>query len=215
MTGFTDYTSQGVLNHITGRAAIFAKPTAYVALFTAMGGDGGTGFTEVSGGGYARVQTASGDWNGASGSGPSLTSNAQAITFPQATADWGTVVGFGLYDAPSGGNLMDFDWLGNYAWLPFTCTLASPGVLTAPGNGYANGDKAVVTAEYGGTLPTGMPAQTLETVAGVSGNTFNLGVNTTSAGNGMVRKVATQAIASGVTASFSGGAPGSLILTSA
>lgn len=215
MTGFTDYVSKAILNLVTGRAAMFSTPTAYVALFTAMGNDAGTGFTEVSGGGYARVATASGTWNASSGSAPSTISNASAITFPEASADWGTIVGFGLYDASTGGNLLDFDWLGNYAWLPFTATLASPSVLDVPGNGYANGDKVVVTAEYGGTLPTGFTAQTVETVAGVSGDTFNMGVNASSTGNGMVRKVASQAVASGVTASFSGGTPGALVLTSA
>jgi hypothetical protein len=36
---------------------------------------------------------------------PASVTNGSAIAFPVATANWGTVVGFGLYDAPTGGNL--------------------------------------------------------------------------------------------------------------
>lgn len=217
MTGFTDYVSQGVLNHITGRAAIFSKPTAYVALFTAMGSDAGTGFTEVSTSGtaYARVATTSGTWNSASGSAPSSTSNSGNVAYAQATSGWGTIVGFGLYDAPTGGNLLDFDWLGNYPYQPFTNASGASGVITAPAHGYANGDQVIFTSEYGGALPTGMTAETLYTVENATTNSFDVGLNLTTIGNGMVRKVATQAIASGVTASFSGGTPGALVLTSA
>lgn len=217
MTGFTDYVSQGVLNHITGRAAIFSKPTAYVALFTAMGSDSGTGFTEVptSGTGYARVATTSGTWNAAAGTAPSSTSNSGNISFAQATSGWGTIVGFGLYDAATAGDLLDYDWLGNYAYLPFTNATGTSGVITAPAHGYANGDQVIFTGEYGGTLPTGLTAETLYTVENATTNTFDVGADLTTVGNGMVRKVATQAIASGVTASFSGGTPGALVLTSA
>lgn len=78
----------------------------YVALFTAAPDDDGAGGTEVSGGSYARVQF--NDWvaavNGQS-------SNNTVITFPQATAGWGTVVAFGLYDALSGGNFRGWNTL--------------------------------------------------------------------------------------------------------
>lgn len=209
MVGFTNYTAQGILGHITGKATIFAKPTAYLALFTAVGADDGTGFTEVSATGtaYARVATAAADWNAAGGTSPSSISNANALSFALATgAGFGTVIAFGLYDALTAGNLLDWDYLGNYAWLPFSCTSASPGVLTVPAHGYANGDSAVVTAEFGGALPATAGSWTgLKTVAGAATDSFNLGVNTTGSGSGMVRKVASQLIPAGVTASFASG----------
>jgi len=209
MVGFTNYTAQGILGHITGKATIFAKPTAYLGLFTAVGADDGTGFTEVSTSGtaYARVATAAADWNAASGTGPSSINNANGFSFPQATgAGFGTVIAFGLFDAASGGNLLDWDYLGNFAWKPFSCSSASPGVLTVPAHGYANGDSAVVTAEFGGTLPaTGGSWSGLLTVAGSATDSFNLGVNTTGTGSGMVRKVSSQAVPAGVTASFAAG----------
>ena len=48
MTGLTNYTAQGLLGHITGKTAIYSLPTTYVALFTAVGTDVGTGFTEAA-----------------------------------------------------------------------------------------------------------------------------------------------------------------------
>jgi len=133
----------------------------------------------------------------------SIANTNAAVTFPQATANWGTVTSWGLYDASSSGNLLWWDYLGNFKWSPFTCTSASPGVLTVTDQSFVNGEVAVVTAKYGGTLPTtaGSWAGVL-TVAGVSGSTFNLGVNTTSTGDGMVRQITQQSIPANVTASF-------------
>lgn len=83
----------------------WAMPTAYVGLFTAAPSDSGGG-TEVSGGSYARKSTVGADWNAASGTSPTTSSNANAITFVAATASWGAVTHFGIFDAPSGGNLL-------------------------------------------------------------------------------------------------------------
>lgn len=101
MAGFSDYAEDALLEHIVGKTAL-TMPTAYVGLFTVAPTDAGGG-TEVSGGSYARQQTAGADWNAASGG---SIDNAAIIDFPTATADWGTVVAFGLFDALSGGNLL-------------------------------------------------------------------------------------------------------------
>lgn len=139
---------------------------------------------------------------------PGQTLNSGAtVTFPQATANWGTVTSFGLYDAVTSGNLLWWDYLGNFKWIPFTCTSASPGVLTVDSTADASqintAGSAAVTTKYGATLPTtaGSWAGIL-TPAGLSGATFNLGVNTTSIGGGQVRAVTQQPIAANVTASF-------------
>lgn len=143
-----------------------------------------------------------------SGTEPSVTPasivNGAVISFAQATASWGTVTSFGLYDASSAGNYLWGDYLGNFKWLPFSCTSASPGVLTSPAHGFANGDFVVVTAKDGGTLPTtaGSWAGPL-TVASATTDTFTAGVNTTSTGDGLVRKITEQSIPNNVTASFS------------
>lgn len=213
MPGMFDYSAKKILELLTGKTA-FAQPTVYIGLFTTMPSDANAGGVEVTGGSYARVAL-TGLLNAASGSAPSQISNASAITFATATANWGTVVGFGLFDALTAGNPLVFDWLGNFAWLPFTCTLASPGVLTAPAHGYANADSVVLASEFGGTLPTGFTAGTVQTVAGITTDTFNIGVNSTTTGNGMVRKTVSQSVPSGVQFQFLGGAPGNLLLLGA
>lgn len=282
MPGLSDYTAEALLNWSTGQAAVPALAARWLALFTAAPSDAGTGGTEVSAGGYARVQvagssttnntTASGNatlhfastpaWivagmtvtdttapsvipagtmvlsttgttvvmsanatGGGVGSGdtlqfsafpaasassgsepstlPANVTNGAVVGFPAATADWGTVVFFGIFDASTSGNFISGDYLGNYSWVPFTCTLASPGVLTSPANGYSNGNSAVVTTKFNGTLPTtGGSWAGLLTVANSTTDTFTLGVNTTSTGDGSVRKVQSQSVPNGVTASF-------------
>ena len=214
MVGMTDITARGIIAQVTGKAAIYTLPNpAYVGLMTADPGDASTS-NEVSGNGYNRVSAAAAAWNAAGGSAPATISNASAITFPAATgAGWGTVLIAGLFDAASAGNLLFWDYLGAFDWLPFTCTSASPGVLTAPAHGFSNADTVVVTAEFGGALPTTGGSWTgTKTVAGVTTDTFTAGVNTTGTGNGMVRKVVGQSVPAGVTVSF---AIGQLVLKAA
>jgi len=99
---FSNYLETHLLDQIVGKTD-YTMPTAYVALFIGDPTDAGTGGAEVSGGNYARVSTAGTDWNAAaSGS----ISNAEDITFPEATADWGEIDYFAIYDASSGGNLL-------------------------------------------------------------------------------------------------------------
>src|ERR1035437_6064691 len=153
MPGFSSYTARKILDHVTGKTAMGALPTAYIALFTVAGIDDGTGFTEVAGSSYARVTTSGATWNAATGTGPSYSTNAAGITFPAPSGSWGTVLAFGLYDDPTAGNLMDWDYLGPGLWLPVTLSSASPGVWTVPAHGYAASDSVVYTTEYGGTAP--------------------------------------------------------------
>lgn len=220
MTGMSDYSAQHFLDWVDGKTAMPSLPTTYAALFTAVGTDAGSGFTEVTGGSYARV-VMTGLWNAAAGTAPSSTSNASAVTFPTSTGSWGTIIAWGIYDASSSGNLLFWDFLGNDPWYPFTATLASPSILNAPGITagslpvLANGAAVVTTAEYGGTLPTGFTQYAVGTVASLSADTFSIGVNASSTGNGMVRQITQQSIPSNVTPSFAGGTPGALVLKAA
>ena len=134
---------------------------------------------------------------------PATTTNGGVITFPAATANWGTVVAYGIYDAVTSGNLVNWDYLGNYKWLPFTCSNASPGVLTSPGAAPATGASLVVSTKFGGTLPTtGGSWGGILTATNIATDTYSAGVNTTSTGDGSWRQVLQQSIPSGVTASF-------------
>lgn len=86
------------------------KPSAvYVGLFTADPTDAGTLTNEVSGGSYARQQItqANGSWNApADASGKRRITNVNAVTFPTASANWGTITHAALIDASSSGNML-------------------------------------------------------------------------------------------------------------
>lgn len=85
----------------------YTKPaTVYVALFTASPTVAGGG-TEVAGGSYARAAVTN-DLTNFPDAAAGVKSNAVAIAFAQASALWGTVVAVGIFDAASGGNLLDF-----------------------------------------------------------------------------------------------------------
>lgn len=94
------YAENQVLDWSVNASALSAI-TPRLALFTVAPTDAGGG-TEVTGGSYARVAI-DGNFGAASGG---STSNTSQISFPTATANWGTVVAFGVYDAASGGNLI-------------------------------------------------------------------------------------------------------------
>jgi hypothetical protein len=97
----SDFLENKLLDHMLGKTA-YTMPTVYVGLYTAAPTDAGGG-TEVSGGAYARVATTGATWNAASAG---SSSNAAAVTFPTASASWGTVTHFGLFDAASAGNML-------------------------------------------------------------------------------------------------------------
>jgi hypothetical protein len=98
----SDYFELEILKHATGQANdLGAANTPFVALYTVAPTDAGGG-TEVSGGSYAR-QDSSGKW--AAPSGGSVQNNAE-VAFPEATADWGTVVAYAILDAVSAGNFI-------------------------------------------------------------------------------------------------------------
>lgn len=106
MANASDYLEVELRKHLF-RTGSFTKPTVLgVALFTVTPSDSGGG-TEVSGGSYARVDLPPLDanWTGASATN-GLTDNAVAITFPTPSANWGTVVAFGIFDATTAGNLL-------------------------------------------------------------------------------------------------------------
>jgi hypothetical protein len=102
----SDYLEGQIIAHIF-RTATFTKPTGlWIALFTVTPTDAGGG-TEVTGGSYARVARAPLDANWAAPvSGNGTTSNVAVVTFPTPTANWGTAVAVGIFDAVTVGNLL-------------------------------------------------------------------------------------------------------------
>ena len=95
----SNYLENALINGTIRGTTYTAPATVYVGLFTSDPTDAGSG-TEVSGGSYARQSaTFAAPSNGAS------VTNAD-ITFPQATASWGTVGWIGIFDALTTGNLL-------------------------------------------------------------------------------------------------------------
>ena len=98
----TDAFEQRILNLVfkgTG-TSLTALANNWIALFTVVPSDSSNG-TEVSGLGYIRKQTAPSDWTL---SGSQIT-NATEQAFNAATGPY-SIVGWGIFDAASGGNLL-------------------------------------------------------------------------------------------------------------
>jgi hypothetical protein len=107
MSGFSDYWQNRILDHIFGKGS-YTPPTIYVGLSTAEPTDDGSGLSEPSGNGYARVQTSASDWNAAANG--SL-DNAGSIIFAQASGNWATITHFALFDAATAGNMLAYGQL--------------------------------------------------------------------------------------------------------
>lgn len=120
----SNYAENKILEISTGKTA-WSKPEVWAALYTVAPTDS-TGGTEVAGGSYTRIKVSdttnsvfgaasagtianNGTYN--SSSSTTLSSGGTGvITFPKATASWGTVVAVALLDASSSGNVL---WYGS------------------------------------------------------------------------------------------------------
>jgi hypothetical protein len=95
----SDYLEVNILNHVL-RATPYSSPSAvYLAAYTTAPTDAGGG-VEVSGGAYTRQTLTFGPVSG------NQVSNDADVLFPIATAPWGAIVHFGIFDAPAAGNLL-------------------------------------------------------------------------------------------------------------
>lgn len=115
MTAKTNYLENKIIDWLFRGQTFTPPPTLYFGLMTANADDAAT-LTEVSGGSYARVALTPSlaNFAGTQGAGTTVastgttatTSNNIAITYPAPTANWGGITGMGIWDAPSGGNLL-------------------------------------------------------------------------------------------------------------
>ncbi len=97
------YAVNKTLELFVGKTA-FATPTAYIGLYLTLPDTSGAGGVEASLGNYARIITAGADWEAAAAK---AIQNANDITFVECSgAAWGLIVGIGLFDALSGGNMI-------------------------------------------------------------------------------------------------------------
>ena len=99
MAEMSNFLENALINATLRNTTYTSPATVYVSLWTSDPTDAGSG-TEVSGGSYARTAVTM----GAPSNGVSL--NSADVTFPTATASWGTVGWIGINDALSSGNLL-------------------------------------------------------------------------------------------------------------
>lgn len=101
----SNFLRNGLVNQVLQAASAPTVAGLYVGLFTAMPDVTNDG-TEVSGGSYARqsIAQSSSGWSANDNGGCSY--SGAAVTFPVPTANWGNVIGWGLFTASTGGNLL-------------------------------------------------------------------------------------------------------------
>ena len=99
MAALSTFMENKIIDHMLRGQAYTVPGTIYLALFTTDPTEEDTG-TEVSGGSYARKALALDAGSGG------ITANTSLITFTTATASWGTITHFGIYDAVTSGNLL-------------------------------------------------------------------------------------------------------------
>lgn len=93
MAALSDFSESKYIDHMLRGAAYTVPTTIYLALFTAVTGlESNAPTAEVSGGAYARQAVT---LDAASGG---ASANTSDITFPIATADWGTITHLAIVD---------------------------------------------------------------------------------------------------------------------
>lgn len=103
-TGYaiSNYLENAILNHfLRGGSAVSQPAAVYAGGFTdATGIVADQPSTEVSGGAYARKAVT---FNAST---TGTTANTADVVFDAASANWGTINYIGIWDAPTGGNLL-------------------------------------------------------------------------------------------------------------
>jgi hypothetical protein len=99
MAEMSNFLENALINATLRNTTYTSVATVYVSLWTSDPTDAASG-TEVSGGSYARTSVTF----AAPSNGVSL--NSADVTFPTATASWGTVGWIGINDASTTGNLL-------------------------------------------------------------------------------------------------------------
>jgi hypothetical protein len=130
----TSFATNLVLDALWRGQALPAPATLYVALVTTAGPTNALAGIEVVGGAYARVaiKSALASWSGTQAAGSTavssgltgVISNNAIVSFPQPSDNWGAVVGFELWDAPTFGQR----WFFANLTVPKTVSAGDPSV---------------------------------------------------------------------------------------
>lgn len=105
MSQASDYLENALINHVFRNVSMTSPTTVYAALYTVTPNDiTGSGAELHTSGGYARQAVTFG--NPVTGS----TGNTNTVTFGPATAPWGTIVAFAIYDNATSGSGNPLVW---------------------------------------------------------------------------------------------------------
>jgi hypothetical protein len=193
-----------ILDHIFRNTTYTPDATVHVALCTTIPTDAAAG-TEVTGGSYARQPF------GAAAAASGSISNSGTITFPTASANWGTVVAFEIWSAVSAGTRRA--WGELLGPKKVFVADASTDVCTSTAHGFSDGTSVEVEV-VDGTLPTGLADNTEYFIINSAANTFKLSltaggaaIDITAIGSGAqyVYQRYKKAVNSGDTAKFTAG----------
>jgi hypothetical protein len=173
MPGLTDAGELAVLDEIyNAGAGTFPAADPWISLHSLDPAD--TGASELTGGGYARQQTAF----GAASAG--TLSNTGAITWSVPAGD---VVAFGVWDASSAGNCYQVGWFSTVAGLALVRTAdATADDVQSQTHGLAANDRVVFEVIEQLTVPAGLTAGTLYYVIATGLTTDAFRVSTTQGG---------------------------------
>lgn len=106
MSAMSDYLEEVALNCLLNGAAWPSLPSVWLGLAVGSVFTDSSYASEASGGGYARKQLTAAFTTADAGGGQWQSKNTAGIAFVEATGAWGEIVGWGLFDAASAGNLL-------------------------------------------------------------------------------------------------------------
>jgi hypothetical protein len=219
LTTATDQSIAALIFNATSWTSLAVNATSspatvlYISLHNADPGAAGNQSTsETVYTNYIRVSVArnsSGFTVGSSA--PISVSNAGAINFAQCGATGDTLTHFGIGLASTGsGTLLLSGPIGTSGPYDFTCTNASPGIMTIPGTALSVNNRLCVYANAAGTLPTGFTEGVTYYVGTVTGIAVSLSttasnanpVNTSGVGAGFAMVQSPLIVSNGITPQF-------------
>ena len=207
---FTTSYRDNVLNLV--RTSALATWTAYISLLTSINNFRTGTVSEATYTGYGTRPSATfGAPTDTSPVGGRQIANSGLVDFPQNTGSNQDVLGFGVHDAATSGNLRMIGFLDAHPPILGTATVAD--TITAPAHGLANAERVFVLAAPGAVIPTGLSENTAYYVINTATDTFQLSltnggaaVDITVSGAALFMPYAPVTIATNATPEFAVGA---------
>jgi len=182
----TDYLNKALLNAVYRNTTYTSVATVYASLLTAITAAKAGTVTEATWTSYARIAVTYAA--PAAGSGGWKIQNSGTVTFAQNPSNGSTVtvIGVGIYDALTAGNLLDVVMLDPTGTTPIEATAidTAGGVWDAPAHGMSANQQVRIEQRAGQALPGNFAVDTVYYVisAGLTANAFEL---STSQGGGV------------------------------